>query len=209
MVQGCPHGCGSVQSKTSKTAEAEALDQQLRAATSHGFQLPILANCAILAIPVNPFSPIASDLGRTVAQAIARLRELDNADTSTRPSENKWAKKEILGHLLDSASNNHQRFVRAALQGSLTFPGYEQNALVELGHYTEIDWNFLVDFWAAYNRFLAHVINNLPDAAAKVTCNIGDNKPATLEWIAQDYVAHQKHHLNQILGQTFETNYGK
>ena len=155
----------------------------------------------------NPFSSIASDLGRTVAQAKPRLLELDNARTTSRPSENKWAKKEILGHLLDSASNNHQRFVRAAQQGSLTFPGYDQNFLVDLQRYADIDWNFVVDFWAAYNRFLAHVINNLPAEAAAFTCNIGDNKPATLEWIASDYVAHLKHHLNQILGQTFETNY--
>ena len=70
----------------------------------------------------NPFSIVASDLGRTVAQAKPLLMKLDNADTSMRPSEKKWAKKEILGHLLDSASNNHQRFVRATLQGSLTFP---------------------------------------------------------------------------------------
>jgi hypothetical protein len=158
---------------------------------------------------LNPFSPIASDLGRTVAQAKPLLLKLDNADTTARPSENKWAKKEILGHLLDSASNNHQRFVRAALQGLLTFPGYEQNALVNLQNFAEIDWNFLVDFWAAYNRFLAHVINSLPADAATITCNIGNNKPATLEWIAADYVAHLKHHLNQILGQTFATNYGK
>jgi DinB superfamily len=156
-----------------------------------------------------PFSPIASDLGRTVAQAKPLLLKLDNADTSARPSPDKWAKKEILGHLLDSASNNHQRFVRASLQGSLTFPGYDQNALVDLQNFAEIDWNFLVDFWAAYNRFLAHVINNLPAEAAKVACNIADHEPATLEWIASDYVAHLKHHLNQILGQTFETNYGK
>lgn len=157
----------------------------------------------------NPFSFIASDLGRTVAQAKPLLLKFDNADTSTRPSENKWAKKEILGHLLDSASNNHQRFVRASLQSSLTFPGYEQNALVDLQRFADVDWNFLVDFWASYNRFLAHVINNLPAEAAQVTCNIGDHEPATLEWIAQDYVAHLKHHLNQILGQTFETDYGK
>jgi hypothetical protein len=157
----------------------------------------------------NPFSPIASDLGRTVAQAKPLLLKLDNADTSARPSEKKWAKKEILGHLLDSASNNHQRFVRASLQGSLIFPGYDQNALVELQNFAEVDWNFLVDFWAAYNRFLAHVINNLPAELAAVTCNIGNNAPATLEWIAQDYVAHLKHHLNQILGQTFATSYGK
>jgi broad specificity phosphatase PhoE len=157
---------------------------------------------------MNPFSAIASDLGRTVAQAKPLLLKLDNADTSTRPRDNKWAMKEILGHLLDSASNNHQRFVRATLQGNLTFPGYDQARLVDLQRFSDVDWNFLVDFWAAYNRFLAHVINSLPAEAAKVTCNIGDNKPATLEWLAQDYVAHLKHHLNQILGQTFATNYG-
>ena len=157
----------------------------------------------------NPFSIIASDLGRTVAQAKSLLMKLDNADTSARPAENKWAKKEILGHLLDSASNNHQRFVRAAQQAGLTFPGYDQNFLVDLQRFADVDWNFLVDFWAAYNRFLAHVINNLPADSAKIICNIGNNKPATLEWIASDYVAHLKHHLNQILGETFATDYGK
>ena len=151
----------------------------------------------------NPFSIIASDLGRSVAQAKPLLMKLDNADTSARPSEGKWAKKEILGHLLDSASNNHQRFVRAALQGRLTF----QNTLVDLQHFAEIDWNFLVEFWAAYNRFLAHVISQLPEEAASITCNIGDNAPATLGWIAEDYVAHLQHHLNQILGQTFATEW--
>lgn len=157
----------------------------------------------------NPFSAIASDLGRTVAQAKPLLLKLDNADTTPRPNENKWAKKEILGHLLDSASNNHQRFVRAAQQGSLTFPGYDQNFLVDLQRFADVDWNFLVDFWAAYNRFLAHVINSLPAEAAGIMCNIGNNKPATLEWIAADYVAHLKHHLNQILSETFPTGYGK
>ncbi len=157
----------------------------------------------------SPFSTIATDLGRTVARAKPLLMKLENADTSTRPRPDKWAKKEILGHLLDSASNNHQRLVRAALQGSLTFPNYDQNPLVELQNLSEVDWNFLVDFWASYNRFLAHVLGQLPAASAQVICNIGNNKPATLEWIAQDYVAHLKHHLNQILGQTFETSYGK
>lgn len=157
----------------------------------------------------NPFAEVATDLGRTVAQARPLLLKLTNADTTKRPAAKKWAKKEILGHLLDSASNNHQRFVRAALQGSLTFPGYDQEPLVDLQRFSEMDWNFLVDFWAAYNRFLAHVISGLPPTAAKVTCSIGNNPPATLDWIAQDYVAHLRHHLNQILGRVFETGYGK
>lgn len=160
---------------------------------------------------MNPFSPTASDLGRTVAQAKTLLLKLDNAGTTARPAPDKWAKKEILGHLFDSASNNHQRFVRAALQGTspFTFPGYDQNPLVDLQRFADIDWNFLVDVWTSYNRLIAHVISNLPADAAKITCHIGNNPPATLEWIAADYVAHLKHHLNQILGPMFETSYGK
>lgn len=157
----------------------------------------------------NPFPDIATDLGRTVAQAKALLMKLDNADTSERPAANKWAKKEIIGHLMDSATNNHQRFVRAALQGSLTFPGYDQAPSVDLQKFQEVDWSFLVDLWASYNRFLAHVLSGMPESAAKITCNIGDNPPATLGWIAGDYVAHLKHHLNQVLGPVFDTNWGK
>ena len=156
----------------------------------------------------NIFAGAASDLGKTVAEAKALLSKLNNADTSKRPSPGKWSKKEILGHLMDSANNNHQRFVRAAVQGNLTFPGYEQDKLVDLQRFSEMDWGFLVDLWTAYNRFLAHVLTCLPAEAANISCNIGNNKPATLGWIAEDYVAHLKHHLNQILGEKFETAYG-
>jgi len=156
----------------------------------------------------NPFPAVAADLGRTVAQAKPMLARLTNADTSLRPNPKKWSKKEILGHLLDSASNNHQRFVRASLQGELAFPGYDQEKLVNLQKFSEMDWDFLVDFWAAYNRFLAHVLSVLPASAAAITCHIGNHSQATLQFIADDYVAHLKHHLNQIVGQKFDTAYG-
>jgi DinB superfamily len=155
----------------------------------------------------NIFALLATDLGRTVAEARVLLVKFDNADTSKRPSPAKWSRKEILGHLMDSASNNHQRFVRAVIQGSLDFPGYDQEKLVELQHFREMDWGFLVDLWTAYNRFLAHVLTCLPAAAANISCTIGNNKPATLGWIAGDYVEHLKHHLNQIVGEKFETQY--
>ncbi|HEY6971247.1 MAG TPA: DinB family protein [Candidatus Angelobacter sp.] len=157
----------------------------------------------------NIFAATASDLGRTVAQAKPLLLELNNADTSKPRSKGKWSKKEILGHLMDSASNNHQRFVRAALEGKLVFPAYEQDQLVSLQRFREMDWGFLVDLWTSYNRFLAHILTCLPATAAKVSCKIGKNKPATLGFIAQDYVDHLKHHLNQILGDTFPNSYGK
>ena len=156
----------------------------------------------------NIFATSASDLGRTVAQAKPLLLKLNNADTSKPRSKGKWSRKEILGHLMDSASNNHQRFVRGALQGKLVFPAYEQDKLVSLQRFREMDWGFLVELWTAYNRFLAHVLTCLPAEAANISCHIGNNKPATLGWIAEDYVAHLKHHLNQILGKKFETSYG-
>ena len=156
----------------------------------------------------NIFAGTATDLGKTVAEAKALLTRLNNADTSKRPTPGKWSKKEILGHLMDSANNNHQRFVRASIQGNLTFPGYEQDKLVDLQRFSEMDWGFLVELWTAYNRFLAHVLTCLPADAANISCHIGNNKPATLGWIAEDYVAHLKHHLNQILGKKFETSYG-
>jgi hypothetical protein len=154
----------------------------------------------------NPFTVIAADLRRAVEQSEPMLEKMNAADTAMRPHPGKWSKKEILGHLLDSASNNHQRFVRAALAGNLVFPGYEQARLVDLQHFQELEWKFLVEFWAAYNRFLAHVISNLPPESAAATCAIGENPQATLEWLAKDYVTHLKHHLNQILEKCVQNN---
>ena len=108
----------------------------------------------------NPFPAIATDLRETVDRAQTLLAELSDAQTNQGSQPGKWTKKEILGHLLDSASNNHQRFVRAALQGDLVFPGYDQEGLVALQRFGDLQWRFLVEFWAGYNRFLAHVIRN-------------------------------------------------
>jgi hypothetical protein len=157
---------------------------------------------------LNSFEATATDLRETVSQAEPLLEKFTDSEASSRPQPGKWSKKEILGHLLDSASNNHQRFVRAALQGKLVFPGYDQDPLVELQRFRAMEWKFLTGFWANYNRFLAQVISVLPLESAPVICSIGENPPATLEWVAQDYVAHQKHHLNQIVGKTFPTAYG-
>jgi hypothetical protein len=157
---------------------------------------------------LNSFEAAGADLRETVGEAELLLEKFTDSEASSRPQPDKWSKKETLGHLLDSASNNHQRFVRAALQGALVFPGYDQDPLVELQRFRAMEWKFLIEFWANYNRFLAHVIAALPFEAAAVTCSIGKNPPATLEWIAQDYVAHLKHHLNQIVGKTFATAYG-
>jgi len=126
------------------------------------------------------------------------LSEVDDT-TSTQPIlAGGWSRKQLLGHLIDSASNNHQRFVRASLQESLNFPGYDQNGNVRAQHFQSAEWPHLVSLWSAYNRFLAHVIAHLPEKKLKTTCRIGADNPVTLEFLATDYVNHLSHHLGQM-----------
>jgi hypothetical protein len=141
---------------------------------------------------------LAANLLSVIASVEPRLRSFGANDSSTRLRPDGWSRKEILGHLIDSASNNHQRFVRAALQGSLEFPSYDQNGCVRLQAPNEADWNLLVSLWAAYNSYLAHVIAHLPADKVEATCRIGSGQPVTLRFLAEDYMRHLVHHLEQI-----------
>ena len=137
------------------------------------------------------------------------LLTLSAERTMERPAPGKWSPREILGHLIDSASNNHQRFVRARWQDHLLFAGYDQDAWVEAQAYQETPWPELVELWGSYNRHLARVMANVP-AAVRQTPRVRHNfnriaygpvpadQPSTLEYFMNDYVLHLEHHLRQI-----------
>ena len=109
-----------------------------------------------------------------------------------------WSRKQVIGHLIDSAANNHQRFVRAALQDSLELPDYDQDGCVRVAAVQEMPWAALLSLWTSYNRYLAHVIAHLPPNKLGVLCRIGSNEPVTLQFLIEDYVQHLLHHLGQI-----------
>jgi hypothetical protein len=115
---------------------------------------------------------LATAILSRVATSLPQLRDMPESETARKPSPDRWSKKEILGHLIDSACNNHQRFVRAQLEGGLTFPGYEQEGWVRCQGYATADWSLLVDLWAAYNRHVAVVVARLPVASRSFTCRI-------------------------------------
>lgn len=142
---------------------------------------------------------IARELKKIVKQVYGQLDHLQSADVSLKRSPDKWSKKEILGHLIDSAANNHQRFVRAAYGAAMAFPQYEQNDWVRIQRYHEADWQSLVNLWAAYNRHLCNILEGLPAEALSAPCNIGKEESVTLEFVIKDYLRHLRHHLNQIL----------
>lgn len=129
-----------------------------------------------------------------------RLLALSDAASALRPAPGKWSRKEILGHLVDSASNNHQRFVRAALAPDLVFPPYEQEGWVAVQRYGEESWLNLIELWLAYNRHLLHVMSSVPESALEHRCVVGGGEPVSLRDLMAGYVDHLQHHLSQILG---------
>ena len=138
-------------------------------------------------------------LQQIIKQSEDRLLRFTEAESQLRPAALKWSRKEVLGHLIDSASNNHQRFVRSRLQGELVFPGYAQESWNRVQQYQSETWENLVQLWTSYNRHLAHVMTAIPESAGQKRCNIGDGEPVTLEFLVTDYVSHLEGHLSQIL----------
>ena len=141
---------------------------------------------------------LSDKLVRVVRSAEAILFQVPEAESNKPVLSGGWSRKQVLGHLIDSASNNHQRFVRAALQTSLDFPGYDQDGCVRVQAVEEADWTLLVSLWAGYNRYLAHVIAHLPVSKLETLCRIGLDEPVTLRFLAEDYLRHLLHHLGQI-----------
>ena len=140
----------------------------------------------------------ANRLARILGSVPPRLCNISDSAAALRPAPGRWSKKEILGHLIDSAGNNHQRFVRAQFVPSLEFPGYEQEAWVAAQSYATEPWPDLVNLWLLLNRHLVHIVEAMPEASFAHQCVIGANAPVTLSFLVTDYLRHLEHHLDQI-----------
>jgi hypothetical protein len=153
---------------------------------------------------------VAAALVDAIERAVPPLLALGDARSRRQPAPGKWSPREVIGHLVDSASNNHQRFVRAQLQDDLVFPGYEQVAWVQLQRYADAPWEELVGLWAGFNRHIARVMDAVSDDAFTrprarhnlhelASVPVPQEQPATLGYFMRDYVGHLRHHLRQVL----------
>jgi hypothetical protein len=141
---------------------------------------------------------ISEGIRRTVVDFTERFKNLDEVRASQKKGPEAWSQKEVLGHLIDSASNNHQRFVRIQYLKSRDFLAYDQNEWVKRQKYESRTWKELLLFWESYNFHLAHIINYLPLECLQISCTIGSNEPLTIGYIVVDYLGHMQHHLQQI-----------
>ena len=147
----------------------------------------------------------------TMSAALERLRfavhtlpgilaGFSEAESEQRPAPDRWTKKEVLGHLIDSASNNHQRFVRGQIASGQDFPGYEQEPWVRIQGYQSARWADLIDLWRAYNTHILHVAECMSEEGQQATCRVKGGAEVTLAGLFGDYVDHLEHHLRKMLG---------
>jgi hypothetical protein len=153
--------------------------------------------------------PVVADLLATVARVERAFAAIPPASAAAVPAPGKWSPAQILGHLIDSASNNHQRFVRCRSQQDLVFAGYQQDEWVAAGDYANAPWPELVSLWASFNRQLGRTIATIPAAVRQrvhtrhnldelAWQTVAPGQPVTLDWFIADYVGHLRHHLRQI-----------
>lgn len=153
-----------------------------------------------------------NELRETVERATPLLLALSDEESARPLASGKWSPREVVGHLIDSASNNHQRFVRAQFQDDLAFPRYAQDDWVRVQSYNTAPWLELVTLWQTFNLQLARVMQAVPEELRlreRTKHNLHEigwqtvpaDRPATLDYLMSDYVAHLKNHLQQILGE--------
>ncbi len=118
------------------------------------------------------------------------------ADTPWRPGG--WTRKQIVGHLLDSATNNRQRFVRASTDGNYEGPQYAQNEWVSAHGYADQPWETLLRWWQVEHEILAAVVDRIPASRLEATCIVGGEEPVTLRFLIEDYLTHQRGHFAQL-----------
>ena len=158
------------------------------------------------------FADFLSEFEQTLETASQQLLSLPEAETETA-KPGKWTRKEIIGHLIDSAANNHHRFVKAQFTNDLVFPGYEQEKWVNAQQYNKASWSQLVQLWTLYNRHLLHLVSHMPSSALTqrrtehnldqiAWQTVDKTEPVTLEYFIRDYAGHLRHHLRQIFPHT-------
>jgi hypothetical protein len=144
---------------------------------------------------------------QTIDRELPNLRALtDEAAARTDGRPGSWSRKEELGHLIDSVTNNHVRLVLASVDGEFSGQGYAQDKWVAAHGYRDIEWRDLVELWYRYNALLAHLVERIPEEHMHNRCVIGSGV-ITLRFVIEDYVLHMQHHLDHILGRERITTY--
>ena len=152
---------------------------------------------------------LAKRLQHSIDHHLPGIQKISEELASDKPRTDKWSRKEILGHLIDSASNNQQRFIRIQFQDELIFQGYRQDAWVSNQKYQNRDWQEIINIWYHFNLQLVHIIETIPTEVLEkertqhnlhqiAYKTIPQNQSTTLSYFVNDYIDHLEFHIGQI-----------
>lgn len=149
---------------------------------------------------------ITNRINKLILEIPQKIQSLPENELSFKLSPEKWSKKEILGHLCDSAFNNHSRFVRAQFEEQpFKIVPYEQNEWVKLNNYQNMKIEDICNLWVTLNRQIVVVISNMPEDKLGIECDLGNaafregDVEKSLLWLVEDYLVHMEYHLRQII----------
>lgn len=138
----------------------------------------------------------AQFLQQMIDDCIKKFKSISAESWNEKRFENKWSKKEILGHLCDSAMNNIRRFVVAQYQQNDVIV-YNQDAWVASQDYQSEKHENIISLWKLLNEQIIRIIKKIPQEKLSNTCKTPDEH--TIIWLIEDYIKHLNHHINQIL----------
>ncbi len=151
--------------------------------------------------------PVIDELEGLVKDFTVKLNSISEDDFSSKPSATKWSRKEVLGHLIDSGENNLRRCICGQYETPPPRIKYDQDFWVVANGYQQMAATDVIHNWRMVNTKICHVLRQMPVENYHKTCDFGDGKLLTLQWLAIDYVKHMKHHLNQIIPKSFDNIY--
>ncbi|CAG0995133.1 hypothetical protein ARNL5_03559 [Anaerolineae bacterium] len=156
---------------------------------------------------MNVLNNTINRMEQLIREVPERIRKINKSEFESKPQPEKWSKKEILGHLCDSAVNNLSRFIRAQFEPRpFAILRYAQDDWVRCNKYQEKETEDLLALWVTLNHHIAYVVSKIPEERLSVVCDLGDaafrdgDVEKNLLWLIEDYVVHMEYHLKQIIG---------
>ncbi|HEU5292301.1 MAG TPA: DinB family protein [Cyclobacteriaceae bacterium] len=152
---------------------------------------------------------VTQELSDLLAEYSAKFNAIPDSEFSNKPLQHKWSKKEVVGHLIDSAQNNLRRFIVGQYETQAPNIVYDQDFWVNVNGYQRMKKEEVIMLWKLINERICSVLNAMPEINYSKQCNTGKTEVQlhSLQWLAEDYIKHMKHHLNQVIPGSFNIIY--
>ena len=152
---------------------------------------------------------VIQELNELVAEYTAKFSAINDSDFSKKPLPTKWSKQELVGHLIDSAQNNLRRFIVTQYESQPPKIVYNQDFWVNANNYQQMRKEEVITLWKLINDRICAVLKSMPESNYIKQSNTGNTEVQlhSLQWLAEDYIRHMKHHLNQIIPGSFDIVY--